>query len=85
MSRVMVSLHRRLMSRVIGDSRGPVESADCRPSRRHWSAHRHRGSKDGLFVASTSAPAAQAQNQAGLPVPSTIRASYVIQLAASCC
>ncbi len=36
------------MSRVIGDSRGPAESADCRPSRRHWSAHRHRGSKDGV-------------------------------------
>jgi hypothetical protein len=75
------------MSRVIGDSRRPVESADCRPSRRHWSAHRHRGGKDGLFVASTSTAAAQAQNQAGLPVPSTstIRASHVLQLASSCC
>jgi hypothetical protein len=65
------------------------KSADCRPSRRHWSAHRHRGGKDGLFVASTSTPAAQAQNQAGLPVPSTststIRASHVLQLASSCC
>jgi hypothetical protein len=43
--------------------------ADCRPSRRHWSAHRHRRGKDRLFVASTSTPAAQVLHRPACPCP----------------